>query len=69
LVGAVLAIREAARSAHASVAVVLDVVFGGIVRMTGCKLCVAMCDERLMRCVRMVAFFIVLGCIAVMPRR
>ena len=59
---------EAARSVHAVVAVVLDMVFGGIIRMTGCKHCVTVRDERLMRSVRMVAFLIVLGGIAVMLR-
>jgi hypothetical protein len=48
--------------------VVLDMVLGGIIRMTGCELCVTVRDECLMRSVRVVAFLIVLGCIAVMPR-
>lgn len=46
----------------------LDVIFGGLIRMTGCELCVAVRDERLMGSVRMVAFLIVLGCRAVMLR-
>jgi hypothetical protein len=46
----------------------LDVIFGGIVRVTGRALCMAVRDERLMRSVRVVAFLIVLGCIAVMQR-
>jgi hypothetical protein len=48
--------------------VVLDMVFGGIIRMTGCKLCVTVRDERLMRSLCVVAFLIVLGRIAVMQR-
>jgi hypothetical protein len=48
--------------------VVLDMVLGGIIRMTGCELCVTVRDECLMRSVRVVAFLIVLGCIAVMQR-
>jgi hypothetical protein len=65
----VVVIREAARSAHDSVAVMLDMVFGRIVRMTGRELCVAVRNERLMRRVRVVALLIVLGCMAMMPRR
>jgi len=45
---------------YAVVAVVLDVVFGGVIRMTCRKLCVTVRDERLMRGVRVVAFLIVL---------
>jgi hypothetical protein len=48
--------------------VVLDVIFGGIIRVTGCELCMAVRDKRLMRSVRVVAFLIVLRCIAVMLR-
>ena len=44
----------------------LDMVFGGVIRMTGRELCVAVRDERLMRSVGVVAFLIVLGRIAVM---
>lgn len=64
----VSAVVEAARSAHAGVAVVFDMVFGRLVRMTAGDLCMAVCDERLMRGVCVVAFLIVLGRIAVMPR-
>ena len=46
----------------------LDVVFGGLVRVTACELGVTVRDERLMRSVRVVAFLIVLGCGAVMLR-
>jgi hypothetical protein len=48
--------------------VVLDMIFRGIVRVTGRELCVAVRDERLMRRVRVVALFIVLRSIAVMLR-
>ena len=46
----------------------LDVVFGGLVRVTACELCVAVRDERLVRGVRVVALSIVLRCGAVMLR-
>jgi hypothetical protein len=66
---AVVVVVKATLSAHAAVAMVLDMVFGGVIRMPGCELCVAVRNERLMRSVRVVAFLIVLGSIAVMPRR
>jgi hypothetical protein len=43
-------------------------VFRGIIRMTGCELCVTVRNDRLMRSVCVVAFLIVLGRIAVMQR-
>lgn len=46
----------------------LDMVFGGIVRMACGELCVTVSDKRLMRSVRVVAFLIVLGSTAVMQR-
>jgi len=47
---------------------VLDVVFGGLVAMTHGLLRMAVRDEGLMRRERVIFFFIVLCCLAMMPR-
>jgi hypothetical protein len=47
----------------------LDVVFGGLVRVARGELCMTVRHERLMRRMSVVVFFVVLGCFAVMVRR
>jgi hypothetical protein len=64
----VAAAIEAERSGFV-VSVVFDMILGGFIRVTRGELRMSVGDKRLMRRVGVIAFLVVLGCLAVMPRR